>query len=87
MSSKRDAIVALQAVQRDIAKQDQRIDERNRIMVELHQVHQVRQRDIAAIVTEASDGQKGLTESGVGAAITKTLGHLAGRVPRARPPE
>ena len=80
--SKRQAVARLRTVQKNIAHQDARLAERNAIMVELHQEHLVRQSDIADIVNAASsevDGP-GLSESGVGAAITRTLGHRAGRV-------
>lgn len=80
--TKSQTIARLRTVQKNIAKQDERLAERNALMVELHQEHLVRQSDIAEIVNAASDevGGPGLSESGVGAAITRTLGHRAGRV-------
>lgn len=80
--TKAQTVSRLKKVQQDIAVQEQRLIERNALMVELHQQHLVRQADIADIVNAASAqvGGPGLSESGVGAAITRTLGHRAGRV-------
>lgn len=78
--TKSQAVNRLRTVQRNIAEQDLRLAERNGLMVELHQKHRVRQADIAVIINSASNLTSGLSESGVGAAITRTLGHKAGRV-------
>jgi hypothetical protein len=80
--TKSQTVARLRTVQKNIAQQDARLAERNALMVELHQVHRVRQIDISEIVNDASKsaGGAGLSESGVGAAITRTLGHRAGRV-------
>ena len=80
--TKSQTVARLRTVQKNIAQQDARLAERNALMVDLHQTHRVRQVDISTIVNEASKsvGGSGLSESGVGAAITRTLGHRAGRV-------
>jgi hypothetical protein len=80
--TRNQAIGRLIRVQRALATHDELLQERNRLMVELHQEHLVRQSDIALILAQASTDNPAaaLSESGVGAAIRKTLGHRAGRV-------
>ena len=78
--TKNQTVSRLRTVQRNISQQDSRLAERNELMVALHQEHRMRQADIANIINDASVGGSGLSESGVGAAITRTLGHRAGRV-------
>lgn len=82
IGTKEDLIKKAVSLQKQIARQEERIDERDRVLTELHQHHHMRQVDIASHLTKAAEsvGGKGVTEHGVFKAIRRTLGRTPGKV-------
>jgi ferritin-like metal-binding protein YciE len=72
----------LTELQKHISQTDGYIKERDRILVELHQVHHVKQADLAQHLSSAAAevGGTGVSDNGVFKAICRTMGRTPGKV-------